>query len=776
MIDRSVQWRMLVGRVGRNPLSSIALVLLIAISAATAGVGVFATASTIGATDRLFELAKAPDAVQMHVGAVDSSAIDGFADAHADLVVDHQVQTALQLDNADLHVDGTPDLVRAGVMDLLLVTQSPRFDLLLDRQGHAVSVEEGMIAVPAYYADAYGLDRGDAIEIVIGGVPRSFTVSDVVLDAQMGPSLVNSKRFVVSPADWGRLADELPHEHILTFLLSDGAGESFTEAYRLSGLPANGPAVDGSLLRLITGLSDGLLALVTIVAGVVLLAITLLCLRAVVLTALEEDTRRIGVLRAIGFSHADVRRALLFGYAVHAFVALAVALLLAFPASALLSGGRAAPPAGAHSVVAVIAMLATIVLTAALPVAIAATLLRRVRRISPLAALLRPTAATSSRRRPRAIRWAAPVPVTLRLGLRGLRSRPGTSILLVTMVACAVALALLPIRITQTIAAPDFVTTMGVGQSDIRAFIRSGAQSESATAQLESSLRLDRDVVRFASTTTFRVELDVDGERQTIALEAGDTASFPVTYVRGSAPTGPGEIALSTLSSESAAAGPGTTVVIRTGDAERRYRVTGVYNDITNGGRSGKVVHLDATAGAALWTTVLIDVRNTVDRTAKTTALGVDHPAAAFTELDRFVANTLGDTVDRLRSASLIAGGAAAGLMLLVFTLRGRLEIARDEADLRLLHLLGWDRSRLRAIPLVRASAVVLAGLGVGIAATEALGPAVLGGVLSTFGGAAAPLVASAPPAALAAAAVAAAGLAGALLSTVRLPALRNES
>jgi putative ABC transport system permease protein len=761
-------------RIRGNPVSSVSLILLIAISAATAGAGVATLVSTIGATERLFTLAEAPDAVQMHVGPLETSSLDSFAATHGDIIDDHQVQDALQLDNQDLRMHGMTDAARDGVMDLLLVTQSPRFDFLLGPDGTPTSVRDGEIAVPDYYADAYDLVRGDTVEIAVQGDVQVFAVADVVSDAQMGPSLVNSKRFAVSEGDWNHLAERLPVERIITFRLVDDAGDRFAEAYRLAGLPANGAAVDGSLLRLIAALTDGLVAILSILVSIVLLAITLLCLRIMVLTALEQDARRIGVLRAIGFSHREVSSTLLFGYAVQSGVAVLVALFLVFPASALLRGGEVASSVG-HGTAVTLVMLLAVVVTAAIPTVLAASLLRRVRRISPLLALTRPGVSAQTRRRPRPLRWELPVPVTVRLAVRGLATRGTTAVLLIVMVGCAVALAALPQRVTQTIAAPDFVTTMGVGQSDLRAFVREGAEAGAGDA-LEQSLRDDPDIARFAMATSFRVALIADDRTDDVALEVGDTSTFPLAYARGEAPTVPGELALSTLAAQNAGVDVGQSVQVDSGGTTHRYRITGLYHDITNGGRSGKVLELRGDQGKPLWQTFLIDLRDGVDQSGKAATFALDHPSATFTELDRFVHYTLGDTVERLKTASTIAWAAAAVVMLLVFALRGRLEATRDESDLRLLRLLGWSRGGLRRITLFRVVAVAGAGLLLGGIATESLGPGVLGATLSSFGGGTTDLVGASGWSLITGPVVAAAAVVGGLIASAHSPALLNES
>ncbi len=196
-----------------------------------------------------------------------------------------------------------------------------------------------------------------------------------------------------------------------------------------------------------------------------------------------------------------------------------------------------------------------------------------------------------TRRRPRALRWDLPIPVSIRLAVRGLTTRGTTAVLLIVMVGFAVALAALPQRVTQTIAAPDFITTMGVGQSDLRAFVREGAEAGAGDA-LERSLRDDPDIAQFAKVTSFRVALIGADHTDDVALEVGDTSTFPLAYARGEAPAGPGELALSTLAAQTAGVDVGQSVQVDSAGSTHRYRITGLYHDITNGGRSGKAVDL----------------------------------------------------------------------------------------------------------------------------------------------------------------------------------------
>ena len=85
-------------------------------------------------------------------------------------------------------------------------------------------------------------------------------------------------------------------------------------------------------------LTHGIVAGVVIILSFLLIIIALLCLRFTILATLEEDTKEIGVMKAIGISRRDIRRIYLFKYVVVGALATLLGYLASLSLNRVLSG------------------------------------------------------------------------------------------------------------------------------------------------------------------------------------------------------------------------------------------------------------------------------------------------------------------------------------------------------------------------------------------------------------------------------------------------------
>ncbi|WP_307222711.1 FtsX-like permease family protein [Microbacterium arborescens] len=713
--------------VRRAPLTSAALLVLTTLTTASASAGAVTWASVAGGAERLFTAAAAPDWVQMHAGPVDEAEVAAFAASHAD-VRDHQVSPALRLENAGLVLDGRSDAARTGVMEILLVTQGDRFDFLLGADDAPLRVDPGEIGVPVFYMREFDLRPGDSVRFVVGGIDRSFVIADRLRDAQMNPGIVNSKRFLLHEADWAELSALLPQQSLVSFR-TDGDAVALADAYRRAGLPADGPAVDGALLRLIGSLTDGVVAASLLFLALVIFAVSALCLRLVILTTLENERERIALFRTLGFSSARVVTGYVSRYAVIAAGGVGLGMVAAVPLVGALTAGVVADTGGASGSLSAAAALGAGASVLIATICSAALVLRSIRRMSPVAATRRAAMRPAT--------WlpaATHVPTALWLGVRTRLARPGGTVLLFVIVVVVMVIAGVPMRVAHTVASPDFVARMGAGDSDVRVFVPATAPEGTAEAVLVD-LRADREVVRSSLSTSRRAAVAADGYEADLVVEATDGSVPSPTYSSGREPAGDGEIALSILAAQTWGVGVGDTVRLADGSASgRSLEVIGLYQDITNGGRSARSP-LDTVAGPVVWQTVTADVAPGRDVSDVVSTLEARHAAATVTGVDRFVEQTLGGTVATLRTAAVGAAVFSAVVLVLVVPLFARLESVRDRRGLRALRTIGFSAAFVRTTVALRAAVVAAIAAPVGVVAAEVLSPAAFGAILSSLGG-----------------------------------------
>lgn len=183
----------------RHRLISIGLTLCIMMTSFLATSAAQMTAQLNGSISDLLQSAKAPDFVQMHDGSLDEKAVDIFSSKQS-MVKAHQIVPMIPIEHVSIKFGQEP--AQAGVMDHLFVKQNRYFDFLLNERNEKLTVNKGEVAVPIYFQQKYHLKIGERLLITKGSHQFSFQIKTFLRDAQMNPSLVSSKRFLLHDADW----------------------------------------------------------------------------------------------------------------------------------------------------------------------------------------------------------------------------------------------------------------------------------------------------------------------------------------------------------------------------------------------------------------------------------------------------------------------------------------------------------------------------------------------------------------------------------------------
>ena len=776
---------------------AVVLTLLIALVAALASASVLLLARTQAATARLWQEAQPPDVVQMSSGPLtpaETASIAAWAGSRDDVTA-YQVSRTLPVAPSDLWIDGVNQA--DSVLDPAFVTQNPDFDILVGQDGAPVDVEPGEVALPVHYLVIGQAALGDRIEVRSAHGTLTLTVTAFVRDAQMNPSVVTSKRLLVSASDFARLDEVIDsEEQLIEFRTTDSrAARAVLDAYTASGLPARGVAVDASVLRLMNGLSVYLVVAVTLLVALLILAVAATAVRLAVLAAVEEDLPQLAALRAVGaprrtlYSLVLSRYVLLGGCGGLLGTAAGPWLAAALGDTALVYLGTppTTPLMVAGSLAGVVAVVGAVVLGALLalrrhlsrPVAdmlasAEAGGPRGVRSSGPRTVPARLSGAVAGllRRRPgrrrgtgmaRTLTRFPALGPTAWLGIRSARTAQGA--LLAGVVAVAIVLMVLPVNVLTTLTDPRFSTYLGVGEDvQVRIDIRPGAADPSSLTQtLREDPRVPRLEVREAARWEVRAAHPSTGAGSAAAPAADDPEAwtavpvevahelvFPPHYEAGRSPQSGDEIALSYNQAKASGVAVGDEVLLRApGDAGGEtvaLAVVGVYSDLMNGGSTATMVTTagtgapDPTGPAApggatpLWHVVNVALADGVDPGAWAEGIRAVYPGAKVTLPAEFGTQTVGSTVVQVRVLTLAAVMAGTGVVLLVTVLSTVLSLERARPDLVALRSVGASRAQRRRVQVVRAGIVAASGIAVGEVVAAAVGHSVLGAALGALG------------------------------------------
>ncbi len=692
-----------------------------------------------GALERLFSQARAPHFIQMHSGEMEAEAIAEWAQGNAQVEA-HQVTEMITVDGSALYLGATDVAEAESVMDVSFVVQNGRFDYLLTSDNEIAEIPVGGVGLPIYYAEELGLGIGDKVRVARDEFQREYTVTEVIRDAQMNPAIVHSKRFLLNLADYEDLKSEFTDsEYLVAFRLNEpGRIDEFSRAYEESGLPSRGPAVDHQLFKLLNGLSDGIVAAVVVVLSLLLMVIAMLCLRFTILATLEEDYREIGVMKAIGMPRGKIRSVYISKYVFLGGAGALLGYLASFPLSGVLTENittyvGTAPVTAAKFLVPLVAAMLILFLT----LLAALVVMRRFGRISAVEALR----AGMSREEPRpgsllTLRRAKLWNINAFLGVRDALQRFRLFGLLTFVFFFAAAITLVPVHFLSTMSSPDFVTYMGIGQSDIRIDLRQSENVEQRFEEILDRLAVDEDVSRAQPLVSSQFSLvRENGEIESLTVETGDLSLFPLDYLQGKAPDSDNEIALSYLNSQELEKDLGDRLTLKSKEHSRTVEVVGIYQDITDGGRTAKAA-FPHNPGNIVALTVNLEMAPGVSVEQKVREYSQAFHPARVTGLESYLHQTLGNTVDQLEKVTIGAVIVGVLISVLITSLFLRMLISKDARRIAIMKSLGFSLRAVRFQYLTTALVLLILGIGAGTIFSNTIGQEVVSFLWSFMGAA----------------------------------------
>lgn len=192
----------------RNRGVNAALLVVLTLAAFLMASGAMVLERVIGSINQLFDEAKPPHFLQMHVGDYDLGALEEFAQANPEIdswLVEDMIgfeSSALTWSRPGSGLSG--DLSRS-LIGNLFVTQNAEFDFLIDQSGAVARPDPGEVYVPVAYQQSFGLQTGDLLAVRTDGGVLDLTIAGFVRDSQMASSLSASTRFVVDQGEFDAL-------------------------------------------------------------------------------------------------------------------------------------------------------------------------------------------------------------------------------------------------------------------------------------------------------------------------------------------------------------------------------------------------------------------------------------------------------------------------------------------------------------------------------------------------------------------------------------------
>ncbi len=725
--------KIIINDIRKSKLITVTITVFILVTAMLASLAASLTMNLFGAIDNMLLSAKSPHYLQMHTGSIDMNQLQEFANGN-DNVLEYQVLAFLNIEGADI-VIGT-DSLAGSIQDNGVCVQSEKFDFLLNLDGQIIHPSDGEIYVPVYYMQKGNVALGDTVK-VNGNL---FRVAGFLRDSTMNAGLVSSKRFLVSKADFERIREFGQMENLIEFRLSEDVSfPEFEAAYLGAGLPTNGPpAITYTQVKMINGITDGIMIAVLVLIGILVMMVVFLCIRLTLLAKMEEDYKEIGVLMAIGMQVSEMKKLYFAKYGAITGTACMLGFVCSLPLQTfflsnirLYMGDSGSPLPGIFcGLLGAIGICGIVFLYVN-------SVLHRFRKISASQAIrfgapLEKSKATKKIRMSKCRYFSC----NSFLGVKDVLCRKKLYVTMFLVLVISTFLMIVPQNISSTISAESFITYMGMGICDVHiGVMRTQVEDVPGKAsEVITLLTKDKNVEKVTFFRGMMLDRMADhGEKEKLRVTLGDFSIFPLTYSKGHAPHSESEIALSALNAKDLHKTLGDEIILIVDGVEKKLTVCGIYSDITNGGRTAQAV-FDIQNADVLNIDIAATFRDRQNVKASISKYRDLLPFAKVTGIDETIEQMMGSIQDAIEMASTVAIVVSVSLTLLVTILFMKMLVVKDRYSIALLKSMGFTSTDVQRQYLIRSFLVLLVGVALGAILANTLGEIVGVAIVSSFG------------------------------------------
>ena len=737
----NIHIKLLINDFRKRAWKNIVLFVFMCLSVTIAASVVLMLSQLFSSITSMYETAKPPHFLQMHLGTVEQADIDEFNE-NSPGVTYWQTAPMIDLYGDDIIVTGDDKSYTLSDcrLDISFAKQNNEYDVLLDENRAPLNLSAGEIGVPIIILDQYDISLGDKIIISGNDTRKQFTVAAYVYDGMMNSTICSSTRFLISDADFDLLLGNIGETEYLieTYFTDSSLASDYQTAYEQSDkeLPKNGQAITYTIIFLLSALTDILTAFVFVLTGIMLILVVVICLRYVILAELEDDVVEIGTMKSIGIPDKGIENLYLAKIRILMSIAGVVGFLLALLFLPRLTGHISrffgAQPLDVQSLLGAIVSVALIYCIILL---FAKKVLRQLKTKTIVDLLVLNDGFGKKVKVKTGLYKSRRLSANALIGVQEVRKGYGIVFILMLIITILVTV---PMRSLQAMQTEDFVTYMGSPICDLLVEVTQGDSLEERNAMLSDLLGEQTkkgyvqnvDVLRRVRLQAFSNTDEPVG----VHVDTGLSAGKGIVYLIGSNPTDKKHIALSYLLADELGKEVGDTVVITTNDQTYSLEICGIYQDVTSGGKTAKMIY-DFPGELSEKYTYQLELSNgiSVDEFADNlkSKLGSGY---SIKSMDGFLEQTLGGVTTRLSQAVYLVVMIGFVITIFIVLLYMELRLARTMRALAEKIAIGIPVKAICIQELYPMLFTGGAGVILGVILTELIGEKVVSALFSLLG------------------------------------------
>lgn len=736
-----MNWSLIFKDFKRNKGINFILFLFIVFSSVLIVLSSILGSQTIHSIQELYRIADPPHFLQMHKGELDMKSLEAFMSKREE-VIDWQVVETISISSDAINLEKAEGTIELSdfKLDIGLVKQNDKRDLLLNYNHQKVQIAEGEIGIPILMKSRYDIQLGDRVVISNGDESLSLVVREFVLDAQMNSPLTSSTRILLSDKDYQSMYGSFGEiEYLIEAYFKDNAqGSAFKSVYENAGMPQNGQAVTYQIIFLLSAMTDIIMVFVLIFASALVIMVSFICLKFTILSTLEEELMEIGTMKAIGFSFKHIRNIYLDKYRLLTLIGMFSGLLFAYLLKDFVSQ-HIESTFGKFKTTGTTLLLSLVstVIIYGVTMTFCRSVLRKIKKLTVVETLVYGEGFERIKKEPKAskLTFLNIKSVNILLSFKEVMFHFRKWLTVFLVIAISFVLMSLPMNLLVTFEHPQFITYMGSSVEDILVQVEESQYLEENYLTVKNLLETDDEVATYFESRKIRVKAILDdGEFTNIDVDSGNEAGDELKYLTGMSPTEKNEIAISYLNSEMLGKSTGDTVRLIYGNDESVFTISGVYQDVTSGGLTAKSkFDFPGVESKRYAFSVNLTEGTTVEAKAEYWSQMMGY-GVSVDSMETFVDQTLGGVIEQLRIIVLTTSVLGIFLASLITLLFLKLRVIKDYSEISILKAIGFSNEDLRVQYLIKTGIAALFGVGFGFVLTRGFGQGLVNLILGLSG------------------------------------------
>ena len=209
--------------------------------------------------------------------------------------------------------------------------------------------------------------------------------------------------------------------------------------------------------------------------------------------------------------------------------------------------------------------------------------------------------------------------------------------------------------------------------------------------------------------------------------------------MEGRAPISDGEISLSfaNASTDGLDKKLGDEVIVLVNGVEKTLKVSGIYQDITNGGKTAKAhTSLGLNEEAILWYIVYIDVATGVDIKSKMDFYQNAYATSQVNDIQEYTRQTLGNLIDQMGLVVIAGMTIALIIATLITALFLKMLLSKDMSQIAIMRSMGVTSRKIKQQYMAGTLVILAFGIIFGVLASTFLGEFMVSLAMSSMGAA----------------------------------------